>query len=479
MESKFLKDFKNSIKEELNDPKESKHRRSKTKDPNLKISLRGRSLRRQSDSKNGVKTNLLIYEHQQPKETSRFGTTTPVKVIENDSNQKYKESSRNSSISRIDHTHNNQPYLEGHNIGYEMISDRVQNHEGTLSLSHANQQHENNYYIEDSSRRGNFGYQDVKYRRGTRKRIKHYESVENNDYGSSVYDTASRNSKGSYRFEYLMNKAFTPIVPTNHYLNDVSKISWNRQGLLDNISYSDITESVLMGRNSTLMQNNHTDKIIRNKKVLTLSNKGMSLRSKQSFKSPQPPKRPEINVVYHKSLSKDRSELSAVQNESRFPPIGFGKTDGTMDSKNENYINMSRNKSLSNKSQSNRRIKSKSNDTKSNKSIKDYKSVHPLESNIIQNPAINFPNTDKHQLIKYTPVQQMQETPRLPGQFSFRNNMNMNSNGNGNGKSNIEHPKEIELDKSEVSSLNDSGSNLKGFLNSQIKYNQNIVSKNK
>lgn len=49
--------------------------------------------------------------------------------------------------------------------------------------------------------------------------------------------------------DFLMSKAFTPIVPSEMGIKDVSKISWNRNELMNNISYSEINESILLGRN--------------------------------------------------------------------------------------------------------------------------------------------------------------------------------------------------------------------------------------
>lgn len=229
-------------------------------------------------TKQVLKTNLLINEVDTLKETSRFGVT-PVRVIDH---SQMDEKSDHSSISHIPHNNPNQPYLEGHNISYNKISDKAYDYDGTLSLS-LNGKNDSQYYIQDSGAQASYGYQDIKYKRKTRKRVANYETQENNEYDSSIFETASRNSKGSYRIEFLMHKAFTPIVPVNTYGNDISKISWNKNNLYDNISYSDMTESAFRGRNSELVKKNLTDKIVKNKKILTLSNKGITIRSKQNF----------------------------------------------------------------------------------------------------------------------------------------------------------------------------------------------------
>ena len=220
---------------------------------------------------------MLISDDGAPKETSRFGTT-PVRAIDSETNQ-----AQNSSISRIGNINYNQPYLEGHNMSaYNRVSGKAHDHDGTLSLSFNAHNNESNYYIQSSAKHVENAYQNISKRKRIVKRVKHYESHENDEYGSSAYDTASRNSKGSYKIEYLMHQAFTPIVPSNNHMHEISKISYNRRDLYDNISYSDITDSVLMGRNSILSKKNFTDKSIR-KKVLTLSNKHVTMRSKQTF----------------------------------------------------------------------------------------------------------------------------------------------------------------------------------------------------
>ena len=61
--------------------------------------------------------------------------------------------------------------------------------------------------------------------------------------------------------------------------------------------------------------------------------------------------RADTNIVFTKKSSKGNSSKSQGKNKQEdFPPIGFGGTIGTVDSKEEGYINLSRNRSASNKS---------------------------------------------------------------------------------------------------------------------------------
>ena len=171
-------------------------------------------------------------------------------------------------------------------------------------------------------------YQSSKHSKRTRKRIEKSRSGEHSDYASSNLDTFSRNSRGSYKLDYLMSKAFTPIVPSNNQLHEISKISWNRKDLIDNISYSGITESFLLGRNSAGigMNVNNTDNQARNGHPLISKNNDYGIRVNHNFKSPEPNSRLLKNMYNIRSLSNGKRTISSISGMKNhiFPPIGFG-----------------------------------------------------------------------------------------------------------------------------------------------------------
>jgi hypothetical protein len=120
-----------------------------------------------------------------------------------------------------------------------------------------------------------------------------------------------------------MSKAFTPIVPSDNYLNDISKISWNNRELFENISYSNITESVLMGRNARLGNTgiNNTEKFTRKRSLIWQSKEGEDKHN--TIKSPMP-RGSKIN--YRSASNNDRtiSSIAGTNGIKNFPPIGFG-----------------------------------------------------------------------------------------------------------------------------------------------------------
>lgn len=98
-------------------------------------------------------------------------------------------------------------------------------------------------------------------------------------------------------------------------------------------------------------------------------------------------------MIFKNSQSKDRSEYS-MNDESKFPPIGFGGTIGTIDSKDEAYINLSRNKSASSRN-SNPTYKQPS---KTNKSTIKPKEIGEKYGKMMQDNLL-FQENDNNQLI--------------------------------------------------------------------------------
>jgi hypothetical protein len=120
-----------------------------------------------------------------------------------------------------------------------------------------------------------------------------------------------------------MSKAFTPIVPSDNYLNDISKISWNNRELFENISYSNITESILMGRNARLGNTgiNNTEKFKRKRSLIWQSKEGDDKYN--TLKSPQA----RGSKVDYRSVSNNDRTISSIIGTNvikNFPPIGFG-----------------------------------------------------------------------------------------------------------------------------------------------------------
>ena len=105
----------------------------------------------------------------------------------------------------------------------------------TLSLSQINNNNDKNYIIYDSAYGHNFQHKRNKNSQGTSKRIEKYKS-DRSEAESSLIDSRSQNSKLSYNIEYLISQAFTPIVPGNSHLNEISQVSWNNRNLFENIS---------------------------------------------------------------------------------------------------------------------------------------------------------------------------------------------------------------------------------------------------
>ena len=142
----------------------------------------------------------------------------------------------------------------------------------------------------------------------------------------------------SYKIEYLISKAFTPIVPSNNYMNEISKISWNNKHLLDNISCSGITDSILMGRNPSLGGTNPAESIekqSRNRSHIWQSSESMN---QKAIKTPQiRGNRVKQPLQYHRSMTNEQNTISSIVGTTRknFPPIGFGNqepSDEFMDS---------------------------------------------------------------------------------------------------------------------------------------------------
>ena len=233
IEGEFLKKFKQEIKEELNNPETNKNKNPKNiNKENLSEELSNKTELR-------IKNNLLINEPDSNIiETSRFGKTQL-----NQPNNDYND--------QRSFSNNISPLRTKGVISTISDNERRSNIDGTLSLSFIKRQDDDsNYVVYDSGYGGNIMNNSHKYGKNTRHRIQKYQSEENSDHNSSRLNGASRNSKGSYRIEYLMSKAFTPIVPTSNHLNEISRITWNRNDLFENITYSNITDSILMGRNT-------------------------------------------------------------------------------------------------------------------------------------------------------------------------------------------------------------------------------------
>ena len=206
-----------------------------------------------------IRNNNLIKEPESHIiETSRFGKTkvdTPI----ND----YNDQGFNSQ--------NVSPLRTKGAISTISDHERRSNIDGTLSLSFIKRHDDDsNYIVYDSGYGGNIMNNSHKYGKNTKHRIQKYQSEENSDRDSSQRYGTSRNSRGSFRIEYLMSKAFTPIVPSNNHLNEISRITWNRNELFENITYSNITDSILMGRNTFVpfMSKNNTDNVVKKRKSL-------------------------------------------------------------------------------------------------------------------------------------------------------------------------------------------------------------------
>jgi len=200
--------LRNKIKEQLNSPENA---RSKSKD---KAQLKTLDLREKEDRRSRTKprNNLVKGAETEVKGTSRFGSTKIEKIHE-----EYRD---NSNLRR--------------NNGSEADGKRSKN-DDTLSLSLIGNTNDQNYVIYDSAYGYNYGYKANKYSQGTQKRINQYKS-DHSEVESSQVDSRSQNSKMSYKIEYLISKAFTPLVPSNNHLNDISKVSWNNRELFENIS---------------------------------------------------------------------------------------------------------------------------------------------------------------------------------------------------------------------------------------------------
>lgn len=262
-----------------------------------------------------IKSNTLV-EHtdMHVKETSRFGGNSTVEYNKEQLERKHK-------------TKDNAP-MPVSNDGTNSDLDKIISSGHTLSLSFVGNDHDSNYMVYDSAYGASYGYKARKPHKLTRQRINKYRSKDNAEVDSSNFDGASQNSRGSYRIEYLISKAFTPIVPSDNYLNEISKISWNRRDLLENISYSGITESVLVGRNTSIRNTgaHNTDQMGNKGKSLIWQSKEQKKTLVPSFKSPQPRgNRVTQALQYQRSLSNEQRTISSIAGTqmNKFPPIGF------------------------------------------------------------------------------------------------------------------------------------------------------------
>jgi hypothetical protein len=217
-----------------------------------------------------------------------------------------------------------------------------------------------------------------------KERVRNYRSNESED-GSSKLARRSINSRGSYKIEYLISKAFTPIVPSDHELNEISKISWNRGELLENISYSGITESILMGRNPTLQNSvfNKTDYSNCKRKSIVWQSKESSNPISNAFKSPQPRgNKVKKTLDFQRSFSNGKKTISSIAGADvgTFPPVGFGDKDADSISNNFNGSRI--------ESGMHRRMKSIPNSSilspKINLKRKDYSKGHIADTELIQ-----------------------------------------------------------------------------------------------
>jgi hypothetical protein len=339
LEGEFLTEFKKKIKQQLSEP-DSARSHSKDKPNNIKTLDLPKTHKR---SRTNDRDNLMSRDvDHHAKETSRFGTT-PVEDFKTTHEDLKNErvNGKTPMPQRIDSNQSN--------------SGKVSNHENTLSLSFIANAEDRSYIIYDSAYGYNHGYKAMKQNKRTRQRIERYTSDRSEVDSSKI---CSKQSTNSYKIEYLMSKAFTPIVPSANYMNDISKISWNNRELFENISYSGITESILMGRNPSMTNSaiNNTEKHTRNRSLIWQS-KGNE-NSRNTFKSPQPRgNRVKQPLQYHRSLSNNEqrtiSSIVGTQAIRNFPPIGFNtkhQSDSIKDSQDSNRASSIKNVVMSNNS---------------------------------------------------------------------------------------------------------------------------------
>lgn len=340
LEGEFLTDFKKRIKQQLSEP-DSARSHSKDRPKNLKTLDLPKTHKR---SRTNDRDNLMLREADNlPKETSRFGTT-PVEDFKTTYDDR-----RNVRIN------GKTPLPQRIGSDHSKYSGKASNHDNTLSLSFIANAEDRSYIIYDSAYGYNHGYKAMKQNKRTRQRIERYASDRSEVDSSKI---GSKQSTNSYKIEYLMSKAFTPIVPSDNYMNDISKISWNNRELFENISYSGITESILMGRNPSMTNSaiNNTEKYTRNRSLVWQS-KGNE-KSGNTFKSPQPRgNRVKQPLQYHRSISNNEqrtiSSIVGTQAIRDFPPIGFNikhLSDSLKDSQGSPRASSIRNVVMSNNS---------------------------------------------------------------------------------------------------------------------------------
>jgi hypothetical protein len=156
LEGDFLTDFKMRIKNQLNSP-ESETRKSKDMPKNLKaLNLP------KTKKKSRARDDLITREPDtQAKETSRFGTTTPVENLKNPhDDRKFSYNEKMRMPVRLDS--NQSKY------------SRASNHENTLSLSFIANAEDRSYIIYDSNNGPKFGDRTSKPEKHTRQRIERY-----------------------------------------------------------------------------------------------------------------------------------------------------------------------------------------------------------------------------------------------------------------------------------------------------------------
>lgn len=311
LKATFLNKFKQEIKEELNNPEENNKKKTKNVEKNNDVN---HSEEFTNKLEIQIRNNNLVkdsFNEVYMMETSRFGKSK----VETPANDYYDQGVHSKNISPIP--------MKG---VISTISDyeRKSNLDGTLSLSYIKKQDDDsNYIVYDSGHGSNIANNSHKYGKNTQHRIQKYQSEDNSDHDSSRPYGTSRNSRGSFRIEYLMSKAFTPIVPANNHLNEISRITWNRNDLFDNITYSNITDSILMGRNTFIpyIGKNNTDNVVKKRKSLICdSNESVKVED-PAFKSPDNEGKVKYSLNYHRSLSNEQNSFTNGNKVSVFPPV--------------------------------------------------------------------------------------------------------------------------------------------------------------
>jgi len=308
LDSGFIKDFKSKIKKQLNQPESPRQNSKKEQKKDLSVGVKS-----PVEILRNINPNSFIQDHEpQAKQTSRFGPSADdTDDAYNDNTYKIKNA-KSRPKPMVD-------YCE---------EERLDAHDGTLSLSFLGNMNESNYKVHDSAYEKTCDRRNKTRNKAIRKRISQYRSDES-DPTSSKLAGRSVNSRGSYKIEYLISKAFTPIVPTDNDMFDISKISWNNQNIFDNISRSGINESILMGRNATLQNNvfSHTDKSNSQRRSLILQSQKNHVDNMKSILSPSlRGNKVKQSLNYDKFQSNDMRSISSIggTNFSKFPPFGVG-----------------------------------------------------------------------------------------------------------------------------------------------------------